>query len=181
MSTDSHMDYEPNWDDRMVDMWDAAKNEYAVLSTYVANVDQLGLTTDHGGLDGKYEVPHLCMVMITSQVSERDPYAKEVISRTDPLPLNAEQAKALAVICARMDAAGIAWHEKTLGQLFCDGSAKQIVAMLTADLAQAVLLLAAEFYDQRHGGAEVQAGLPFAVQMLIERWRTVRVLGGGAV
>jgi predicted Rossmann fold flavoprotein len=25
---------------------------------------------------------------------------------------------------------GIAWHEKTLGQLFCDGSAKQIVQML---------------------------------------------------
>lgn len=25
---------------------------------------------------------------------------------------------------------GIAWHEKTLGQLFCDGSAKQIVAMM---------------------------------------------------
>ena len=25
---------------------------------------------------------------------------------------------------------GIAWHEKTLGQLFCDGSSKQIVAML---------------------------------------------------
>jgi predicted Rossmann fold flavoprotein len=25
---------------------------------------------------------------------------------------------------------GIAWHEKTLGQLFCDGSAKQVVAML---------------------------------------------------
>jgi predicted Rossmann fold flavoprotein len=38
---------------------------------------------------------------------------------------------------ARVDAAGIAWHEKTLGQLFCDGSAKQIVAMLTGDLAQA--------------------------------------------
>lgn len=32
---------------------------------------------------------------------------------------------------ARMDAAGIAWHEKTLGQLFCDGSATQVVAMLT--------------------------------------------------
>ena len=25
---------------------------------------------------------------------------------------------------------GIAWHEKTLGQLFCDDSAQQIVAML---------------------------------------------------
>jgi len=29
-----------------------------------------------------------------------------------------------------VDRHGIAWHEKTLGQLFCDGSAKQIVQML---------------------------------------------------
>lgn len=28
---------------------------------------------------------------------------------------------------------GIAWHEKTLGQLFCDDSARQIVAMLVAE------------------------------------------------
>jgi len=28
---------------------------------------------------------------------------------------------------------GIAWHEKTLGQLFCDGSARAIVAMLLAE------------------------------------------------
>ena len=31
----------------------------------------------------------------------------------------------------------IAWHEKTLGQLFCDGSAKQIVAMLLAECDKA--------------------------------------------
>ena len=31
---------------------------------------------------------------------------------------------------ALVDGAGIAWHEKTLGQLFCDGSARQIVALL---------------------------------------------------
>ena len=30
---------------------------------------------------------------------------------------------------------GIAWHEKTLGQLFCDGSAKQVVAMLAKECA----------------------------------------------
>jgi len=29
-----------------------------------------------------------------------------------------------------VEAHGIAWHEKTLGQLFCDGSARQIVQML---------------------------------------------------
>jgi predicted Rossmann fold flavoprotein len=34
-------------------------------------------------------------------------------------------------------ARGIAWHEKTLGQLFCDGSARQIIDMLLDDLAQA--------------------------------------------
>ena len=32
---------------------------------------------------------------------------------------------------------GIAWHEKTLGQLFCDGSAKQVVAMLLEECAGA--------------------------------------------
>jgi predicted Rossmann fold flavoprotein len=35
-----------------------------------------------------------------------------------------------------VDAYGIAWHEKTLGQLFCDGSAKQIVAMLMEECAK---------------------------------------------
>ena len=35
-----------------------------------------------------------------------------------------------------VDAHGIAWHEKTLGQLFCDGSAKQIVALLMAECAK---------------------------------------------
>ena len=37
---------------------------------------------------------------------------------------------------------GIAWHEKTLGQLFCDGSARQIVAMLLEEC--------------RRGGVEVR-------------------------
>ncbi|MFM7335888.1 MAG: NAD(P)/FAD-dependent oxidoreductase [Tabrizicola sp.] len=42
---------------------------------------------------------------------------------------------------ARMDAAGIAWHEKTLGQLFCDGSATQVVAMLVNDMERAGVTL----------------------------------------
>jgi len=36
---------------------------------------------------------------------------------------------------ALVDKYRIAWHEKTLGQLFCDGSARQIVAMLLAECA----------------------------------------------
>ena len=41
----------------------------------------------------------------------------------------------------RIDRAGIAWHEKTLGQLFCHDSAKQIVRMLTDDMAAAGVTL----------------------------------------
>ncbi len=40
----------------------------------------------------------------------------------------------------------IAWHEKTLGQLFCDGSARQIVAMLMEEC--------------RKGGVEVRLSTP---------------------
>ncbi len=41
---------------------------------------------------------------------------------------------------------GIAWHEKTLGQLFCDDSAKDIIRMLLAEMKEArvVLRLGAE-------------------------------------
>ncbi len=37
---------------------------------------------------------------------------------------------------------GIAWHEKTLGQLFCDGSARQIVDMLLDECARGSVELA---------------------------------------
>ncbi|MGE0660679.1 MAG: NAD(P)/FAD-dependent oxidoreductase [Reyranellaceae bacterium] len=38
---------------------------------------------------------------------------------------------------ALVDRHGIAWHEKTLGQLFCDGSARQIVDMLLREMRDA--------------------------------------------
>jgi predicted Rossmann fold flavoprotein len=39
---------------------------------------------------------------------------------------------------------GIAWHEKTLGQLFCDHSAKDIVRMLLGEMKQAGAMLRLE-------------------------------------
>ncbi len=47
------------------------------------------------------------------------------------------------------------------------------------DLAQAVFLLAAQFHENRHEAGDRATVLPFGVMALIERWRTVRVLGGG--
>lgn len=52
---------------------------------------------------------------------------------------------------------------------------------IPADLAHAVILLAAQYYEDR-GAAGLGAALPFPVAALIERWRAVRTLGsrGGA-
>jgi uncharacterized phiE125 gp8 family phage protein len=47
------------------------------------------------------------------------------------------------------------------------------------DLRQAVLLLAGEYYEHRHDDGAQGSGLPFGVVTLIERWRNVRLLGGG--
>jgi predicted Rossmann fold flavoprotein len=43
---------------------------------------------------------------------------------------------------AKVDRHGIAWHEKTLGQLFCDASATEIIAMLREEMAEAGVELA---------------------------------------
>ena len=48
-----------------------------------------------------------------------------------------------------------------------------------ADLAQAVLLLAAHYYEYRHETGLAGGCMPFGVSSLIERYRTVRLLGGG--
>jgi hypothetical protein len=53
-------------------------------------------------------------------------FAKSALARYTP-----------ADFIALVEKHGIAWHEKTLGQLFCDGSAKQIVAMLLSECADA--------------------------------------------
>ncbi len=52
-------------------------------------------------------------------------FAKSALSRYTP-----------ADFIALIEAHGIAWHEKTLGQLFCDGSAKQIVNLLLDECAK---------------------------------------------
>ncbi|MCW3835724.1 NAD(P)/FAD-dependent oxidoreductase [Sphingomonas canadensis] len=64
-------------------------------------------------------------------------FAKSALSRFGPQDF-----------LALVDRHGIAWHEKTLGQLFCDGSAKQIVAMLMDECDR--------------GGVEIALGQPIA-------------------
>lgn len=51
---------------------------------------------------------------------------------------------------------------------------------IPADLRQAVLCLAAYFYENRGDAALDDGNMPFQVTVLTERYRTVRILGGSA-
>ena len=68
-------------------------------------------------------------------ISANPHFAKSALARYTP-----------ADFIALVDAYGITHHEKTLGQLFCDGSAKQVVAMLLEECAK--------------GGVDVRCGQP---------------------
>jgi hypothetical protein len=59
-------------------------------------------------------------------LSENPHFARSALARYTP-----------ADFIALVERHGIAYHEKTLGQLFCDGSARQIVAMLERESDQA--------------------------------------------
>jgi uncharacterized phiE125 gp8 family phage protein len=54
-------------------------------------------------------------------------------------------------------------------------------ADVPSDLGQAVLLLAAHYYEHRHDATSEDLGaIPFGVAALIERYRVVRMGRGGA-
>ena len=59
-------------------------------------------------------------------LSERPEFCKSALARYTPWDF-----------VAMVERHGIAYHEKTLGQQFCDGSAREIIAMLLAECAEA--------------------------------------------
>ncbi|WP_240804482.1 NAD(P)/FAD-dependent oxidoreductase [Qingshengfaniella alkalisoli] len=64
---------------------------------------------------------------------------------------------------------GIAWHEKTLGQLFCDGSARQIVAMLMEECHKGRVdtRLSTQIGDIRHGDGMYHVAGACAPQLVL--------------
>ena len=73
---------------------------------------------------------------------------------------------------ALVDRHRIAWHEKTLGQLFCDDSARQIIAMLLTEMRLAGVTLrlghaAMDLHKTPEGFAMVIAGAPVGCQAVV--------------
>jgi len=71
----------------------------------------------------------------------------------------------------RLDRHGIGWHEKTLGQLFCDSSARQVVDMLVSELRDANgelrLGQAVEALDRTADGFVLEVGGAIACRSLV--------------
>ena len=76
-------------------------------------------------------------------------FAKSALSRFTPQDF-----------VAMVEAYGIAWHEKTLGQLFCDGSARQVVDLLLAECAKGgvTLRLGEPVGPVEHRGGQFHVG-----------------------
>ncbi len=77
----------------------------------------------------------------------------------------------------RVERHGIAWHEKKLGQLFCDQSSKEIVGLLEAECAEAGV----EIVLNARATAVEREGADFVVETRKGRWRcgAVVVATGG--
>lgn len=69
--------------------------------------------------------------------TNRDAAPRHYLSANPGFAISALKRYSAQDFIARIDRRGIAWHEKTLGQLFCDGSARQVVDMLTDELREA--------------------------------------------
>ncbi len=72
---------------------------------------------------------------------------------------------------------GIAYHEKTLGQLFCDGSAKQIIDMLLTEMKAAGVQLRLETRVEKVAKAE--AGYEISLSSGAVRCGSLVVASGG--
>lgn len=119
----------------------------------IAPVTELVSVTVHDGLGGVAVVPAQSYRLVP------DTHRPKIVGFGSSLPTIPSEGRVEVVFDAGF---GTAW------------------AQVPADLGQAVLLLAAEYYEHRHDGGIREAGLPMTVLTLIDRWRTVRVLGGGA-
>ena len=78
---------------------------------------------------------------------------------------------------ALVEAHGVAWHEKELGQLFCDGSSKQIVALLLDECRRAGVRIEVESEVERI--ERIDAGFALATTLGPVRCCSLVIASGG--
>ncbi len=95
------------------------------------------LVLDHAARPGeKIRISGGGRCNFTNRELTRQNAAERFLSENPRFALSALSRFTPADFIARIETAGIAWHEKHRGQLFCDGKAGQVVEMLLAPLRQ---------------------------------------------
>lgn len=84
--------------------------------------------------------------------TNKDVSAKNFISQNPHFCKSALAGFTPQDFLALVEQAGIGWHEKTLGQLFCDGSARQILDLLLAKQGRADLRCGVDVTSVTHTG-----------------------------
>mmetsp|Transcript_25767 Transcript_25767/g.33774 ORF Transcript_25767/g.33774 Transcript_25767/m.33774 type:complete len:578 (+) Transcript_25767:143-1876(+) len=78
MQTDSHMDFDEHWDTHMFNQWGMINNEYAVISTYVQDLEKIGVN-----VNGVWEMAHLCEIIWAGDMP-RNEQAKACRTLSEP-------------------------------------------------------------------------------------------------
>ncbi|HEY0274934.1 MAG TPA: aminoacetone oxidase family FAD-binding enzyme, partial [Paenirhodobacter sp.] len=95
------------------------------------------MVLDHTGNPGeKIRISGGGRCNFTNRLLTRQNAPERFLSGNSRFALSALSRFTPADFIARVDRAGIAWHEKHLGQLFCDGKAGQIIDMLVDPLRE---------------------------------------------
>lgn len=87
----------------------------------------------------------------TNRLIGRQTVPERFLSENPRFALSALSRFTAQDMIARIDAAGIAWHEKHAGQLFFDGKAGQLVDLLCRNLPEGALRLGVSVESVQHG------------------------------
>jgi predicted Rossmann fold flavoprotein len=99
------------------------------------------------------------------------------ISENPHFPISALRRYTPADFIALVEKHGIAWHEKKLGQLFCDGSSRQIIDMLLQECREAGVRLMLETRVENY--AKESEGFVLTLNHQPVRCRSLVIATGG--
>eukprot|EP00928_Gymnodinium_smaydae_P056331 TRINITY_DN39728_c0_g1_i1.p1 TRINITY_DN39728_c0_g1~~TRINITY_DN39728_c0_g1_i1.p1 ORF type:complete len:481 (+),score=52.03 TRINITY_DN39728_c0_g1_i1:44-1444(+) len=85
LQIDAHTVFAKNWDDELVKEWAQTENEYAVLTTYPTNAQQMGGSGEMPNSNNHWEMPHLCHQQMFSAGLVRNDIASAVANLQRPI------------------------------------------------------------------------------------------------
>ncbi len=103
------------------------------------------------------------------------------LSRNPQFCISALKRYTPAHFIALVEKHGIAYHEKTLGQLFCDGSSKQIITMLASECATAGVEIRLNAAIKKAGKLEKGFALTIGQEEVLEADSLVIATGGPSI